>query len=138
MTDAAQMQNEIERLERELETLRFRGLFDRRAQQKTLKKLKKLRRQFAESEGTATRLEPVRRAEPKRPPKAPKKKPARPKPKLEKPALAKKPPMAKKKAATKPAKKTTGAARKKTTKPAPKVVKKPARKTAGKTKKKSR
>jgi hypothetical protein len=46
------LRREIERLEKELETQHFRGLFDKKSQDQRLKKLKKLRKQLAALEGT--------------------------------------------------------------------------------------
>jgi hypothetical protein len=71
--DKQELKDEIERLEKELESGHFRALFDRRAEHVKQKRLKKLRKLLAELEGTAVVVQPVRRPTP--PPEA-----ARPKP----------------------------------------------------------
>jgi hypothetical protein len=139
--DVQALKDEIERVEKELEAQHFRGLFDRRNEQKLRKKLKKLRRQLDELTGTATRTEPVRRAEPKHKPTPKPKKPKPAKAVAREPvsparsAAAKKPSAvkAKKSPAKEPAKRKPVA--KKTVKKA--AAKKPAKKTAKKTVKKT-
>lgn len=69
LSDRQRLAEEIERLEKELDSQHFRVLFDRKAQQKQQKRLKKLRRELAELEGTAVISQPARRAEPKPVPK---------------------------------------------------------------------
>ena len=61
MTD--QLRKRIERLEAELDTQHFRGLFDNKGQEQKLKKLKKYRKQLALLEGT-----PIEQAVPVRNP----------------------------------------------------------------------
>jgi hypothetical protein len=145
MTDQAQsLKKRIERLEEELNTQHFRGLFDNKGQDQRLKKLKKYRKQLALLEGT-----PIEQAVPVRNPaqaarKAERQVAAKAKKKTVKKVAnttEKKPvkKTAKKtapKAKAKPAKKAGGAAKKATKKPAKKTAKKtaakPAKKKSGK------
>ena len=125
MTDRQKLTDEISRLEKELDSQHFRGLFDQRAQHKKENRLKKLRRELAELEGTSVVQQPFRKPEvaeaprPARQPKdvkvpvpAPKaaaparatKSPAKPAPKpAAKPVARTKAPAAKKKSPSKPA-----------------------------------
>jgi hypothetical protein len=63
LTDRESLVKEIERLEKEMEAQHFRGLFDHKSRHQKEKRLKKLRRELAELDGTAVHLEPFRKLE---------------------------------------------------------------------------
>jgi len=63
LTDREGLVKEIERLEKEMEAQHFRGLFDHKTRHQKEKRLKKLRRELAELDGTAVHLEPFRKLE---------------------------------------------------------------------------
>jgi hypothetical protein len=63
LTDRESLVKEIERLEKEMEAQHFRGLFDHKTRHQKEKRLKKLRRELAELDGTVVHLEPFRKLE---------------------------------------------------------------------------
>lgn len=69
LNDRESLVEEIERLEKELQSQHFRALFDHKSEHQKQKRLKKLRHKLAELEGTLVVSQPVRRAEPKPLPK---------------------------------------------------------------------
>jgi len=63
LADRQSLADEISRLEKELDSQHFRGLFDKRAQHQKEKRLKKLRRELAEQDGTVVTQMPFRKTE---------------------------------------------------------------------------
>jgi len=90
-SDLAKLKDELARLERELESSHFQGLFETRAHDQKLRKLKKLRKQIAALDpagATATSIEaPAARKKPTAKPAVASRKPVA----ARKPAAAKKP-----------------------------------------------
>jgi hypothetical protein len=76
LKDRDRLVEEISRLERELDAQHFRSLVDHKAQHQKEKRLKKLRRELAELDGTVVHQEPFRKPEPE--PAPPTRKPAAP------------------------------------------------------------
>ena len=128
LSDRERIVEEIERLERELQSQHFRALFDRKVEHKKQKHLKKLRKELAELDGTVVVSQPVRRAEPKPEP------PPRPKPKPS-PAAVSAPPKPPGPAAKKSAVVVKPAAKKPIAKAPRAVAKKPAKPASGARKK---